>query len=145
MLMKKLVLAVAILILPILSVPAFASDMPKPAAIAEKMSFKLVRGVTNIATSVVELPKQTILTVDNYGAVGYVVGPIKGVGMTLYRCFIGLTETVFFLVPQPGYYDPMMDPEFVWQGWDRTRKGAAAQPAGQPVAATTAEPRAGEK
>lgn len=119
--MRTLFLAVAILISSFLAMPAFATEMPKPESIAEKMSFKLVRGATNFVTAIVELPKQTILTGRNHGAVGYVVGPIKGVGMTLYRGFIGLTEAVFFLVPQPGYYDPMMDPEFVWQGWDEQR------------------------
>lgn len=119
--MRTLFLAVAILLNFMVSIPAFATEMPKPESIAEKMSFKLVRGATNFVTAIVELPKQTILTGRNHGAVGYVVGPIKGVGMTLYRGLIGLTETVFFLVPQPGYYDPMMEPEFVWQGWDEQR------------------------
>jgi putative exosortase-associated protein (TIGR04073 family) len=119
--MKTLFLAVAILITSFVTVPAFASEIPKPESIAEKMSFKLVRGATNFFTSIVELPKQTILTGRNHGTVGYVVGPIKGVGMTFYRAFIGLTEVVFFLVPQPGYYDPMMEPDFVWQGWDGQR------------------------
>jgi len=119
--MKTLFLAVAFMISSLVAVPAFASEMPKPESIAEKMSFKLVRGATNFVTSIVELPKQTILTGRNHGTVGYVVGPIKGVGMTLYRAFIGLTETIFFLVPQPGYYDPMIEPEFVWQGWDDQR------------------------
>jgi putative exosortase-associated protein (TIGR04073 family) len=119
--MKTLFLAVAILTALVTAVPSFATEMPKPESIAEKMSFKLVRGATNVFTAIVELPKQTILTGRNHGPVGYVVGPIKGVGMTLYRGFIGLTETVFFMVPQPGYYDPMMDPEFVWQGWDAPR------------------------
>lgn len=119
--MRTLFLAVAILLNFMVSIPAFATEMPKPESIAEKMSFKLVRGATNFVTAIVELPKQTILTGRNHGAVGYVVGPIKGVGMTLYRGLIGLTEAVFFLVPQPGYYDPMMEPEFVWQGWDEQR------------------------
>jgi putative exosortase-associated protein (TIGR04073 family) len=125
--MKTLFLAVAILITSVVTVPAFAAEMPKPESIAEKMSFKLVRGTANFFTSIAELPKQTILTGRKYGAVGYVVGPIKGVGMTLYRGFIGLTEAVFFMVPQPGYYDPMMDPEFVWQGWDDQRGELSSQ------------------
>lgn len=119
--MRTHFLAVAILLNFLISIPAFATEMPKPESIAEKMSFKLVRGATNFVTAIVELPKQTILTGRNHGAVGYVVGPIKGVGMTLYRGLIGLTEAAFFLVPQPGYYDPMMEPEFVWQGWDEQR------------------------
>jgi len=111
--------------------PVFANEQ-KPDAIAEKMSFKLVRGVTNFFTSVVEIPKQTMITARNHGNVGYVVGPIKGVGMFLYRGFIGLTETVFFMVPQPGYYEPMMDPEFVWQDWKDTKDPSIQQSAIQP-------------
>ena len=125
--MKTLFLTVAIMMVVSVTTPLFASEMPKPESIAEKMSFKLVRGATNFVTAIVELPKQTILTTRNHGSIGYVVGPIKGVGMTLYRGLIGLTETVFFMVPQPGYYDPMMEPEFVWQGWDDQRGEVAAR------------------
>lgn len=100
---------------------ASAQDPQKPEAIVEKMSFKLVRGVTNVATAIVELPKQSILTVRQRGAVGYVVGPLKGIGMTFYRALMGTVETVGFMVPQPGYYDPMVDPEFVWQEWSPKR------------------------
>jgi len=143
--MKTLFLAVAILIAAFITVPAFATEMPKPESIAEKMSFKLVRGVTNFATSIVELPKQTILTGRNHGTIGYVVGPIKGVGMTLYRCFIGLTETVFFMVPQPGYYDPMMEPEFVWQGWDEQRVEAVSMTDEHQARESQKYQKAGEK
>lgn len=101
-----------------LASPVLAQDGPKPEFIVEKMAFKLARGVTNLTTSIVELPKQSYLTVRDRGDVGYVIGPLKGIGMTIYRAFIGSVETVFFLVPQPGYYDPMIDPEFVWKGWE---------------------------
>ncbi|MBP1728458.1 MAG: hypothetical protein H6Q56_831 [Deltaproteobacteria bacterium] len=131
--MKKLITAFAISTLTVLTVPAFATDIPKPESIAEKMSFKLVRGVTNVVTAIAEIPKQTMLTAQNHGTIGYVVGPIKGVGMTLYRGFIGLTETVFFLVPQPGYYDPMIDPEFVWHGWENPKTELAAQSGEQSI------------
>jgi len=100
---------------------AFAEQEKKPEAVVERMAVKFVRGVTNIATAIVELPKQSYLTVRDMGRPGYVVGPLKGVGMTLYRAFIGTAETVFFLVPQPGYYDPMINPEYVWQGWEEYR------------------------
>ena len=143
--MKTLFLAVAILIAAFMTSPACATEMPKPESITEKMSFKLVRGVTNFTTSIVELPKQTILTGRNHGAIGYVVGPIKGVGMTFYRAFIGLTEAVFFMVPQPGYYDPMMDPEFVWQGWEDTRGELPAQREEVKAVETQAEQKIGDK
>ncbi len=143
--MKTLFLAFALMTAAFMTTPAFATEVPRPESIAEKMSFKLVRGVTNFATAIVELPKQTILTGRNHGTVGYVVGPIKGVGMTLYRCFIGLTETVFFMVPQPGYFDPMMDPEFVWQGWDEVRGEVLTQQEVTKSKESQKDPKVGEK
>lgn len=103
------------------TVPAFAQEAQQPEAIAEKMSFKLVRGVTNVVTGVVEIPKQSYLMVRDKGKIGYVVGPVKGVAMAMYRTLLGAVETVFFMVPQPGYYDPMVNPEFVWKGWEEKR------------------------
>lgn len=114
--------------------PLFAQDQPKAEFIVEKMAFKLARGITNVGTSIVELPKQSYLSVRDRGAVGYVVGPLKGIGMTLYRAFIGTAEAVFFLVPQPGYYDPMIDPEYVWDGWDKAREEPVAVQDGVPAA-----------
>jgi putative exosortase-associated protein (TIGR04073 family) len=100
---------------------SFAMDGLPPEAIAEKMANKLVRGAANVATSLVEVPKQSYLTVRDRGAVGYLVGPLKGMEMAFYRLFSGVAETVLFVVPQPGYYDSMIYPEFVWQGWDERR------------------------
>jgi putative exosortase-associated protein (TIGR04073 family) len=100
------------------TVPVHAADGPASDIIVEHMAVKLVRGVTNIATCVVELPKQTYLSIRDEGAIGSVVGPLKGIGMMVYRALMGASETALFLVPQPGYYDPMIDPEYVWKGWD---------------------------
>lgn len=110
-------------ILPLLfclvcTVPAVAQETQPPEAVVEKMAFKLGRGVTNVVTSIAELPKQTYITVRDRGTVGYVIGPLKGIGMTLYRGVVGSVEAIFFMVPQPGYYDPMVEPEYVWQGWE---------------------------
>jgi putative exosortase-associated protein (TIGR04073 family) len=119
--MKKALLLSALLFALAFTLPGAALAEQQPEMIAEKMAIKLTRGVANTFTSIVELPKQTVLTVRDMGPAGYVVGPLKGVGMTLYRGFIGLAETVFFLVPQPGYYDPMIDPAYVWEGWEPKR------------------------
>lgn len=109
----------------IVSAPAHAANGPASDVIIEHMAVKLVRGVTNIATSPVELVKQSYLTVKEEGAPGAVIGPLKGLGMTIYRLLMGAGETVLFLVPQPGYYDPMIDPPYVWQGWELHRPGEA--------------------
>jgi putative exosortase-associated protein (TIGR04073 family) len=112
-----LLLLAALLILPL---SAYAEQQPE--MIAEKMAIKLGRGVANIFTSPAEIPKQIILTGREMGTLGYVViGPIKGIGMTLYRATIGVVETAFFTVPQPGYYDSTIDPPYVWDGWEPKR------------------------
>ncbi len=118
--MRSLAALILILGALLIATPSMANEQ-KPDAIAEKMSFKLVRGVTNVFTSIAEIPKQTMITARNHGNVGYVVGPVKGIGMFLYRGLIGFTETIFFMVPQPGYYEPMMNPEFVWHDWKDTK------------------------
>lgn len=119
--MRSKVMFFSLLLLVLFAAQAFAMEEQQPEAIAEKMAVKLVRGVTNVATSVVEIPKQSYLMVRDRDGIGYVVGPLKGVGMAFYRLLAGLTETVFFAVPQPGYYDPMITPEYVWQGWEEKR------------------------
>lgn len=126
--MKKALLLSTMLFAFVLTIPCAAFAEQQPEIIAEKMAIKLTRGVANTFTSIAELPKQTVLTVRDMGPAGYVIGPLKGVGMTLYRAFIGMTETVFFLVPQPGYYDPMIDPAYVWEGWEPRRDTTQAVP-----------------
>lgn len=121
-------MGVVVVLMTAFTAAASAQELQKPEAIVEKMSFKLVRGITNIATAIVELPKQTIITVRERGPVGYAVGPIKGIGMTFYRALMGTAETIGFMVPQPGYYDPMVDPEYVWQGWESERAEYLYQP-----------------
>jgi putative exosortase-associated protein (TIGR04073 family) len=113
--------------------PGIAHESAKPENIVGKMAFKFTRGITNVATSVVEIPKQSYLTVRDQGAVGVVIGPLKGLGMTAYRAFIGTVETALFLIPQPGYYDSTIDPDFVWNGWgdrpdDYARTGEVGSP-----------------
>lgn len=128
--MRLAVLALTLMMLTC-AVPCMAVEAQKPEAIADKMAFKFARGVTNVATAIVEIPKQSYLTVRDRGNVGYVVGPLKGLGMTFYRGLVGVAETIFFMVPQPGYYDPMIDPDFVWKGWDELRAEPSKDVAGK--------------
>ena len=124
--MKKVLLLSAFLSAFVVMGPGPATADQLPEMIAEKMAIKFTRGITNTVTSIVELPKQTILTSRDMGPVGFIIGPIKGIGMTFYRGVIGIVETVFCMVPQPGYYDPMIDPAYVWQGWEPKRDTSKA-------------------
>ncbi|HEY6873375.1 MAG TPA: exosortase system-associated protein, TIGR04073 family [Geobacteraceae bacterium] len=131
--MRKFAASLPLLLVLVFITPAIAQESPRSDVIIEKMSFKLARGVANMATCVAEIPKQIYLTSQGRGATGYVIGPLKGIGMTLYRAFTGITETALFMVPQPGYYDPMIDPEFVWNGWEETRAGHAKVKEAEPT------------
>lgn len=120
--MKRRQLFFALVVAFLLAFPlsALAEQQTEQQAelVVEKMAVKFTRGLTNALTCIVELPKQSILTVRDMGAPGYIVGPIKGIGMTAYRALIGVAEVTFCLIPQPGYYDPMIDPAYVWEGWE---------------------------
>lgn len=116
--MKRRRLCCILLTVFLLAAPLSSFAEQQPEMVAEKIAIKFTRGMVNSLTSIVELPKQTALTVRSMGAPGIFVGTIKGLGMTLYRTFIGATETVFCMVPQPGYYDSMIDPSYVWEGWE---------------------------
>lgn len=124
--MKKALLFSALFATLIVMAPLSVRAELKPEMIGEKMAVKFTRGLANTFTSIVELPKQTVLTARDMGPAGYFIGPIKGVGMTFYRAVIGVAEAVFFMVPQPGYFDPMMDPPYVWQGWEPKRETSPA-------------------
>ncbi len=114
--------ALLLLLMPVtFSSSVCAQETQRTDVVMERMTFKLVRGITNAVTCIVELPKQTYLSSRDRGAVGFVTGPLKGIGMTVYRAFSGVAETAFFMVPQPGYYDSMIDPDFVWKGWEDIR------------------------
>jgi putative exosortase-associated protein (TIGR04073 family) len=91
-------------------------DQASPQEVVDGMANKIARGVANVATGWLELPKQIYITCKEEGyAKGLTVGPLKGIGMTLVRTAAGVGETVTFLVAYPGFYDPFVDPPYVWQ------------------------------
>ncbi len=80
------------------------------------MGNKAARGITNVATGWLELPKQIYVTSKDGGAVqGIFLGPLKGIGMTIARTLAGAGELVTFFIPYPGFYDPFIEPQYVWQ------------------------------
>lgn len=127
--MKRVLCAVALALL--VTTQASAANEQQPENIAAKMAIKFGRGVTNIVTSPIEIPKQTVLMGREMGGVGYVVGPFSGLLMTGYRFIAGATEAIFFMVPAPGYYDSLTDPEYVWVGWGAKRQQSVTETAEQ--------------
>ncbi len=77
---------------------------------------KAARGIANVATGWLELPKQIYVTSKESGAVqGIFLGPLKGIGMTIVRTLAGAGELATFIIPYPGFYDPFIQPQYVWQ------------------------------
>jgi len=73
---------------------------------------KFVNGIANVATGVVELPKNIILTTQNDGVVyGVTVGVVTGLMHTVARTVIGALDVVTFLVPT----QPSIRPSYIWQ------------------------------
>ncbi|MBT1074771.1 exosortase system-associated protein, TIGR04073 family [Geobacter grbiciae] len=84
--------------------------------VVDGMANKFARGVANTATGWLEFPKQIYVTWQEEGpAKGLIVGPLKGVGMTVARTLAGAGEAVTFFISWPGFFDAYMDPAYVWE------------------------------
>ncbi len=104
---------VLILCIAAISLPAFAQE----GSTIEKMGKKLGRGIVNIVTGWIELPKNiydTSVETEN-PLMGITYGTLKGIGMTVVRTGAGAYDTVTFLFPVPQDYTPILEPEFVFE------------------------------
>lgn len=87
-----------------------------PQETVDAMANKAVRGVANVTMGWLEFPKQIVYTYREDGlGKGMTVGPLKGLGMTLVRTVAGAVETLTFFIAFPGFYDPLVQPDYVWQ------------------------------
>ena len=87
----------------------------------EAMATKLGRGITNVATGWMELPRSVYYRGRDKGVLdGMTIGLLQGVGMTVVRTVAGAFEAVSFFVPAPGFYDPMLERPLVWSEADQT-------------------------
>ena len=102
---KVLVIGVALLVILSVATASYAQDPAK----------KLGRGIANILTGWVELPKNIYDTsVEENPLAGLTIGTAKGVGMTIVRTGAGVYETLTFPFPLPEDYAPVLEPEYVF-------------------------------
>lgn len=115
--MKWMKLAsVAMLLMVIASGTAFAQagEIYRQQSDANKMLHKLGRGITNVLTCWVEVPRQVATEWEARDPIsGLVLGTIKGVGWGFARFATGVYETFTFPLPIPEGYKPLIEPEFV--------------------------------
>lgn len=82
--------------------------------VIEKMGRKLGRGIVNMATGWVEIPKNIYdVSVESNPFTGITYGTLKGAGLTVVRTGAGVYDVATFLFPIPHDYLPVLEPEFV--------------------------------
>ena len=90
---------------------------------------KLQRGIVNVVTAPVEVPKQ----IRAYWIAGsektlhispwLFCGFMKGAWMTPLRMGSGLWDVVTFLINLPGNGSSLLKPEYVFDEWPKRKKG----------------------
>jgi putative exosortase-associated protein (TIGR04073 family) len=87
-----------------------------PQEVVDGMANKAGRGIVNMTTGWMEFPKQIYTTSQEEGvARGVLIGPLKGLGMTLVRTMTGVGELATFFLAYPGFYESSFEPDYVWQ------------------------------
>ena len=82
---------------------------------------KLGRGLANAVSGVVEVPKQIYLvSKEREPITGITYGTAKGVCYGLLRTGAGVYDSVTFAIPP--YDKPVMEPEYVFEGWQPEEK-----------------------
>jgi len=89
-------------------------DMPQSYPVAA--SEKLVNGIANAVTGVIELPKTVILTSRRDGAAyGLTIGLVTGIMHMVGRTVFGALDAVTFFIPT----QPTVRPPYIWQDFDK--------------------------
>ena len=85
-------------------------------AFAQDIGHKLGRGLVNVGTGWIELPKGIRDGSQQENAiVGVTTGIFKGLGLGLLRTGVGAFEVITFPVPWPKDFAPVYEPEYVWE------------------------------
>ena len=81
---------------------------------------KIGRGLVNVLTGWIEIPKQIHLgKQEDNPLVGIGRGALKGAGLTILRAGVGIYEALTFPIPYPkkfaSPYEPMELPDYAWE------------------------------
>ena len=91
-----------------------------PLVLAQDPIHKMGRGIANVLTSWIEIPKNLHLgTQEENPLLGAGWGLVKGSGLAVTRVAVGAYETASFFVPYPkGYaspYEALELPDYAWE------------------------------
>jgi putative exosortase-associated protein (TIGR04073 family) len=94
--------------------PMASTELERENSDINKMFHKLGRGVVNVLTGWVEIPKTIAKEWTKTDPItGTVTGAFKGVVVAIARTFVGFYEVISFPFPVPSDYQVIMEPEFV--------------------------------
>jgi len=90
----------------------------------EKWGFKMTRGVVNLATCWVELPRNVHVETMENPIVGPMKGLFKGLGLTVVRAAAGTMDVATFGTVDDTYtiYERYDFPYFAWQNWSQSER-----------------------
>ena len=91
-----------------------------PLAWAQDPIHKIGRGLVNVLTGWIELPKQIHLgSQEDHPVTGVGWGLVRGAGLTVLRGGVGIFEAVTFPIPYPkdfaSPYERMAMPDYAWE------------------------------
>lgn len=83
---------------------------------------RIARGITNVATCPLEMPRCMVLGNSAVPFWGFIAGAVDGVGTTAMRAFSGVTDVLFFGFDAGTVYNDDFR-EFVWESrWQQPKK-----------------------
>ncbi|MBN1902687.1 exosortase system-associated protein, TIGR04073 family [Candidatus Sumerlaeota bacterium] len=111
---KMMVVILTILLGGLILTNSYADDLSRSKSEPASMMHKLGRGVVNIFTGWIEIPKNIAIEwkkSDPFS--GFFIGFFKGLAWTWGRTLCGVYDVITFPLPIPEHYAPLMEPEFI--------------------------------
>lgn len=99
---------------PVAAQTASDEDLYRENTDIDKIFTKLGRGIVNVLTGWVEIPRNIAKEwrrTDPF--TGTVIGLFRGLGWAVARTFAGFYEIISFPFPVPRNYEPVMQPEYI--------------------------------
>ena len=110
----NLIMVLVVVLFGLMVINSFADDLARSKSESANMMHKLGRGVVNVLTGWIEIPKNIAVEwkkTDPFS--GFIVGALKGFGWGWGRTVSGAYDVLTFPLPVPAQYKPLMEPEFI--------------------------------
>lgn len=105
----------------IIFISSFSLIIDQKFAYADNPVTKLGRGLTNLATGWLEIPKEIAAQLHEKGEIpAFLSAPWLGLVKGLGRMLVGIYDAATCLIPFPKGYKPVIQPEYVFEKSNQT-------------------------